>query len=72
MSNSPPKIGKSILIALRDCHSFRRGTYTWKRATMAKAVALGLAEEIPHKLFHGQKAFALTQQGLDALPGSEG
>lgn len=59
-------IGVQMLNALKECANFGRGNYYWKRATMAKAVKLGLAEEIPGRQGF-QSAFALTEAGRDVL-----
>ena len=62
-------LSKQILIALRDCRSFRSGGYVWKRRSMEKAVALGLAREVPSK-YAGVCAFELTAEGIAAASSS--
>lgn len=61
------RIAPSILSALKDCDSWPAGMFVWKRARMAKAVALGLAHEIPDVRKSGLTAFALTDAGRAVL-----
>ena len=68
MTMTDKKVTPSILTALMECKKWLPGNYVWKRKTMQKAVALGLAEEIPPRSnLVRMSAFVLTAAGHAVL-----
>jgi hypothetical protein len=61
------KIGRQIMVALKDCATFGAGGYVWKRKSMEKAVGLGLAREVPARHGYQGPAYVLTDAGYAAL-----